>query len=1283
MLGLVMALARSVHAADLPIAPERDAAFYQERDISFYASFEQSLEADYAAGRATPVPPWWEPIYPNQEIEHSDGKYGNAATAESMTLAYDPMRNFFPERGAVSFWFKPDAVGLRNSAYFQVKSREYGVGPNSRRQTDLYNTTFLFGTTPILRDGFHRALIRPALEAIDETFTLPELDPDQWHHFVWTWDNTQGMRVYLNGERIADNWGTVTWIQMMTPRLVMLSSMTACDELILFDRPLTESEALGLYEGELPEPRDQPTVYEIPEPLQRWIAHSYGLGLGTDYPIVHANETTTFTRLHEKQATDSRRPMIRPLDGNRVSAWPISHIEIVNTDNLIIDYAEPMQANYFRVLTDHNRFAARTGDVDEPFWVDEVRPERGGWRDKLVRRHWLDEPITFDQLVLDRKGGRVGEFWAYNVQRRPLEIPGSEPMTLRGAEVRDVRELEWEGGVYQLYHNHPAPAMIMRDQGADAGGSAESTLDFAALVPLHMITQPVEQKTGVAGVTLELTLTPPANKLKQIFRLRIVDPVTKERDLFNTDFKVAFDPEADGPQTFRIALDIRDIVLNEDRRLWAWLVSRDGGTLHLDQSTFTLHTQPADEALEQFVADQLRLIERTYMISSESHPWSRSQKWPGDERYHYFWSEWAPLVNLVREQLAPDNPVVGAYWHALRPRTNARYADHVDYSRTQALRDLPYTRFPATEPANPAGAPQWALYQNELLSMMLSIPQWWHDNRYVPETGILNGYGDDTQFTGEIFWLYFATGDHKIAEMFRGVTEGTWKYAGFYNGYPARTNDVGHNAEEVVGAWPLMILLDYGNPRYVEMTMQTLSLLDFITTVTDRGHRHFRSWYFSSTELITSGEYGVDTFGNSSFTILGHTLSWYNRNPTLTDFYKAWCDAWLEDLDRARDMGIDGAFSVRMPEDEPFVGAFHRMYTMQHQFFVTGLLTGDDRYIKRALHNDDNFFQRYGREYGAGMLLRDFAFQRHRLREEQFAGRPTMRNPANAFARYFVSGDKQVLAGYYKQKLHQFQQGTYHLYTQGQPTTDRLWGLYDPSMFLAYLGGLPAGHRRTSNWPGLAVSYPDAGTDLASLVLTNQGDEAEMLLFNFNADRAELAVRVWQLEPGTYRVTAGPDEDGDDAMDTVSYETTLELRRASELTLPIPHGVLQHVRIKQVEKSNEPEMLPDLALGSKDLRYEAQNNRLKVTIHNIGSEPIGPFRVQVLGEDGEPMAEQDVEGLEAPIDLQPRTVTLSFPLSRDQAQTVTGVGAWPIDETLEVTTRNNRLDTDDPAIEGL
>ena len=1244
---------------------KQDDAFFRSRGISFYASFDESLDADYSAGRAKPVPPLFPPTYKQQGIAFEPGRYDKCASAKTMYLVYDAMRVFHPDRGAVSFWFKVHDRDIWT--LFMVRAREAGVGPNSRRQMDLYHGTFLFGTSPVLRPGFYRALIRPVFEAIDGPMNLGDFDRNAWHHFVWTWDSTQGMRVSLDGREVFDNWGTVTWVQMMTPNLAELRSIKTCDDLLFFSRSLTPKEALGLYRGELPRPEKPAGAGAIPRHLRRAIAHNYGLDELPEYPVVQASTSTVFTPVKFTEAKDGKRPTLYCLDGNRVSCWPLSHIEVVNTDRLDVYYPPGTKANYFRFISDGTRFSLTKDNEDEPFWTDEVRPELDGWEDKLVRRHVTEKLLAFEKLTLDRKGSRIGEFYVYNVGVGGLAIPDCSRVALTLSEVVDLRSLAWEGGVYQLYHNHLTPVAIgTREKREPSSG----TLSYEPLIPFHLVTEPFPEQTGIAGLALQLACTRPEGKQEDVVRLRIVDPITKERDLINVDFRLRFDPSQDGAQVFQVSFDMRDIVMNAGRRLWVWLVSKSGGKLDLARSGMTVCTVPVAKAAEQMVPDTMQIVKHSYQVSSEGHAWSRSYKLAGNEQYHYEWSDWAGLTNIIKQGLAPQDEIVGLYWHTLRPQKLRDYPENREY------RGLPYREPQAPEEFdNPTNAPDWALYQNELLKVMLRIGQWWHDHRLVYDKGVLGGYGDDTQLTGEMFWLYFATGDKKILRMLRSVSDGTWKHAGWYRGFPSRTNDIGHNAEEVSGAYPLMVLADYGNPRYLEMVMECMSLIDFLTIKTKLGHRHFRSWYYSSTEIVTDGAMGVDNFGNSAFTLIGHPLAWYSRHPKLTEFYREWCDAWLEDLKRARTNGMKGPFVIGMPQDEPLEHAHHRPYTMPHQFMIAGLLTGDRRYIERALRNDDDFFVRYYYRWGEGMLLRDFAFMRHRLREdESIKSRKTVLHPRSAFAKYFQSGDKSILAEAYKSSVQSYLSGKEYLYTEGQPSTDRLWGMNNETMYLAILGGRPAGHRDTSNWPGLAISFTDAGTDLASLVLVNRVDRVSFLLHNFDRSRKCVDVRVWQLEPGRYALTVGPDADGDDVADSVDHERQVDVRRGATLTVPLPQAKLLLVNLRQVSKTDEPQLLPDLAISPRDVEYDPKANMLEVIVHSVGSAATGSFTVMLQNRESKTVASKRMGSLDAPLDLKPRRTVVRFRLDPESWQTIHRVAVQSSRGALEITADNNAVE---------
>ncbi|MDP6502669.1 MAG: hypothetical protein QF886_03595 [Planctomycetota bacterium] len=308
------------------------------------------------------------------------------------------------------------------------------------------------------------------------------------------------------------------------------------------------------------------------------------------------------------------------------------------------------------------------------------------------------------------------------------------------------------------------------------------------------------------------------------------------------------------------------------------------------------------------------------------------------------------------------------------------------------------------------------------------------------------------------------------------------------------------------------------------------------------------------------------------------------------------------------------------------------------------------------------------------MLLRDFAVKRHLLHEDGRLKNLRLVKRPDIFTKYYLTKDKTGLAKEYRRLLDVFAGGLEYLYSQGQPSLDRLWGMMHYPMFLGILGGNATGHRTSSTWPGLAISFVDAGTDLASLVLENRANEMKVLLFNFSKQRKSATVRLWQLETGEYELTAGPDRDGDDQMDAATYTKKLNVERAARVTLPVPYGVSQAAHIRQLSRKDVPQLLPDLAIGKDDLAYNKRNGSLEVIVHNIGSEKAGAFEVELQSKRGKSIALKKVAGLEAPIDLEPRTILVRFQMEGNALDKIHSVSVTSVNREHEITKENNTCD---------
>ena len=172
---------------------------------------------------------------------------------------------------------------------------------------------------------------------------------------------------------------------------------------------------------------------------------------------------------------------------------------------------------------------------------------------------------------------------------------------------------------------------------------------------------------------------------------------------------------------------------------------------------------------------------------------------------------------------------------------------------------------------------------------------------------------------------------------------------------------------------------------------------------------------------------------------------------------------------------------------------------------------------------------------------------------------------------------------------------------------------------------------------------------------------------------------MWQLENGIYEITAGLDLNDDGQVDLGLNRRNLRLKRHSSIPLTLRGGKSTIIKVKQEQKGTPIWQLPDLALGPQDFQYEADNDRGKVTIHNLGSTPSHPFRLQIRNARGDVIFERRISSLPAPLDLRPRTIVV--PLSGLRAA---GGGArlhlqiLSGPEVEEITTRNNSLRVDLP-----
>jgi hypothetical protein len=253
---------------------DRIEATVTRESVTFYASFDKNLEADFGGGPKSlrtrygalnnPAAFRFEDGYPQQvfRVAPQAGVHGGAL--EALDILPDTGRIFFPAEGnlpydpngwsgTVSFWIKTNPDTMLKTRYcdpIQITQKGAGNG----------------GLWIDFPDSSPRDLRLGAFQSEGEgRERIPESDPNpplvvvspigfketDWHHilFVWTdFDSEQDnakATLYIDGKpqgSIGDRNITMDWDITRTGIYVAVGYIGLLDELAIFDRPLTEDE---------------------------------------------------------------------------------------------------------------------------------------------------------------------------------------------------------------------------------------------------------------------------------------------------------------------------------------------------------------------------------------------------------------------------------------------------------------------------------------------------------------------------------------------------------------------------------------------------------------------------------------------------------------------------------------------------------------------------------------------------------------------------------------------------------------------------------------------------------------------------------------------------------------------------------------------------------------------------------------------------------------------------------------------------------------------------------
>jgi len=628
------------------------------------------------------------------------------------------------------------------------------------------------------------------------------------------------------------------------------------------------------------------------------------------------------------------------------------------------------------------------------------------------------------------------------------------------------------------------------------------------------------------------------------------------------------------------------------------------------------------------------------------------------------------------------------------------------------------------------GAPKWAIYMREELARSIDLIDWWIDNRQLENGEIGGGWGDDVEFVP--FWAFTGMisegASDRIMKGTRKLVDGVWNSdeVNGDEGFSDLFTWVKPASELVAYSQPMMMVVDYGNPRYVERAMKTTKFLrDFATGINDRGHRHFKSAYLNATRLGEEPWMKIEAplclrpaFGAAA-------VCWYNDNPEAVRLMTEWLDSWYEDslrTDKGKPKGIFPAAvafetgELGGPGTEKWYDASREglaldsftwpayqdyLYDLFTQWY---LMTGEERYLEPMATFVD-IAQHYlpGAEdplpEGTYPWFEQTVHPRF-MKSARFQGRAVLNvklmvgtdryddylvssldsgagvGPAGAYSRFVLGADRAEFA-----KVMERSGRTLHsrwpFLTTEAGMTDRMGvpGFFD--LFFAATGGCAS--VAFKGLPFHAVTYEDTTKNFAALVQGHSEKDLRLWIYSFLPEDREVGIRPWRLQVGgTYELKVGADSDENWEIDEpgTTKEFVLE-HRGDSVRFILPARELQVVEVRQTkEPVGQAKYLPDLGISDEDI-FWLSDQELAVRVHNIGSRSASNIRVElsaVQGEEKQKAGEAVISYLDSPLTLDPQTKLVSFVVEPELREAALFVAVDPDDEIHEITERNNTLE---------
>jgi hypothetical protein len=1189
--------------------------------LLFYLSGSKGFTADFAAGGQ---------VLPNflKDVKIiPDGATSPGFRAEnSQLLTYWAPGNIYAQRGTISFcWRSRFPVGTTPFPVFRVGYADHSSWDMVWLRIDYNGSGFDAIVTDI-------GLSRTRVSCYMDKFPGPE----EWIHLTLAWDETEGIRFYVNGKLAAvqTSTGSVydSGLDQFGPHSRIISPYQVqseynfkrggdLDELRVYDRMLTDEIIADLSKNITPETLP-PFKRDLAERRWRdewWLRN--GWNLPNQPPPLLPSDKTAVRKVEIHDAYDLKRWYWKANDGIRETTWP----GVYNMSRL------PGRYDYF-VLPDWDCYSGSGQSVrftmpDEKWNHAEIWGKAWGQvtlesdyqrdftfgvrtRDQIKSWHCLAEPqtggkIRFDNALIEEP---IGSFDVYNVEKgNAPEGTKSEIFTVSIAP-REPGKKALEDLASFICGRYPADEQNMM-VGIPGGINEREKYE---LVPgnsypfIHILIPYSDQKdSGLDGVEIQfpkLNVTPTHSGLFPV-NIRVKDPLWQMRDL--ADFSFSVKP-GDSPDLW---IDTRDRILPKGHALYITVAGAGSDlTPELLKGTIVrLVYKSADKARPEHEMDRFTQVRDLYAHIVEERPRS-----PRFNLYNRFIADCRDLLSVN-----PDNWLAKTYLYALTQ------SGKPEYKISEC----------------PEGVPEWAFLQIEYLRHLEKIISFYIDRRQIANGEFGGGLSDDGDLTNN--WppaALMGIGPEKLLNSLRlhmaayydqerPATDAGLRQRSlplFTNGLATIFTDELHALEDGIQVVSQLQLLDYGNPLYIERGMETADrLLNDITQINSAGHRHFRTRYYSGTKIATEDPWQLSV--NHSYHVLqsAYLIARYNGNEKLCRMITELADGLLEHRENGKwNTEID--FMTDSGSTDSGLGSASFPWPL---FIAAYNLTGDKKYIEVLPERN-----LYTREFNPEKLARRYRDDITNL---------GIREYINTEGSIWIDRVGPFTSAIQKDRL-------------GGIALARISALY-PEHFVSWKFKPP------SNYESTAIYLPEAGPS-----------EISIIAYNLDHVAVKAEMKVWDIKPGRWKMRQGLDANGDMVIDGNATEAIIDLERGNSVDLTFEPARYNIVTLELIApEGKDVAKLPDLGIGPNDLKING--NSVIVRIHNLGNVSASESKVEIRDSKGNLAATAQIPAIEAPADLKPRWTDIQIKVTEGTDLSGGSVRIDPEFKTAQITRINDFL----------